>query len=108
MPLGVLVDLFIWDYAWLSLPLAGALIALLALGSTRKLAERVLLAGTAGGLLWIIICHVLDYLDRGVWLAALPVAYRYEFGSGFFWVGSLTLLIFGTSRVHRQLSRPKV
>ena len=92
--LGFWVDLLIWDWAWVSIVLSLALLALALPPRGRAIALASFAWALGGGLFWIAACHVIDWLDRGVWLLALPVAYVHEFGSGFFFVGTTALVVY--------------
>src|SRR4051812_8687059 len=96
--MGTLVDLLIWDWAWVSIPTFLVIAVTSVLRQTRTIGLRSLAFGLVGGLLWVVVCHAIDWLDRGVLLFALPVAYIHEFGSGFAYVGVTTLFVLGVRR----------
>jgi hypothetical protein len=91
---GFLVDLLIWDWAWLGMPLVVLLVAMALHSQSRRIAVLSMVWALVGGAIWIAACHLIDWLVRGIWLLALPVAYRHEFGSGFFFVGGTALLVY--------------
>jgi hypothetical protein len=93
-PLSFLVDLLIWSWAWLGVPLAALLVGMALRARSRRIALSSMVWALAGGLIWIAACQLIDWLNRGTWLLALPVAYRHEFGSGFFFVGGTALLVY--------------